>query len=117
MFVRKLCPARPSIALPSLHSLGRNSVPAGAILVCRPSSRELELISLCRTKHIPNLMGLSIPKALRYGYIASGYGVAAGIFALFFFGEVPKVRNDILSKLPVIGEYWVREIPPEDNPF
>ncbi|KAJ9628241.1 hypothetical protein H2204_009501 [Knufia peltigerae] len=70
-----------------------------------------------KTKHIPNLMGLSFPKLLRYGTIASGFGVAAGTFALFFFGEVPKVRNDILSKVPVIGEYWVREVPPEDNPF
>jgi hypothetical protein len=70
-----------------------------------------------RTKHIPNLGGLSFGKALRYGYIASGYGVAAGVFALFFFGELPRVRHDILSKVPVIGEYWVREVPPEDNPF
>jgi Ubiquinol-cytochrome-c reductase complex subunit (QCR10) len=51
------------------------------------------------------------------GGIATGFGVSAGIFALFFFGEVPKVRNDILVKLPVIGDYFVREVPPEDNPF
>ena len=50
-------------------------------------------------------------------YIGSGFGVAAGIFALFFFGEVPKVRKDILTHLPVIGDYFVHEIPPEDNPF
>ncbi|OCT51364.1 Cytochrome b-c1 complex subunit 10 [Cladophialophora carrionii] len=70
-----------------------------------------------KTKHIPNLMGITPGKALRLGYIASGFGVAAGIFAVFFFGEVPRVREDILSKLPVIGSYWVREVPPEDNPF
>lgn len=62
-------------------------------------------------------MGVTPIKALRYGYIASGFGVAAGVFALFFFGEVPRVRQDILSKVPVIGNYWVREVPPEDNPF
>jgi len=70
-----------------------------------------------KTKHIPNLMGLSAGKAFRYGYIASGFGIAAGCFALFFFGEIPRVRTDILSKVPVIGPYWVREVPPEDNPF
>ncbi|KIY01011.1 uncharacterized protein Z520_03677 [Fonsecaea multimorphosa CBS 102226] len=70
-----------------------------------------------KIKHVPNLMGLSMGKALRYGYIASGFGVAAGVFAVFFFGEVPRVRQDILSKLPVIGNYWIREVPPEDNPF
>ena len=51
------------------------------------------------------------------GTTLAGFGAAAGIFAVFFFGEVPKVRKDILQKLPVIGDYWVREIPPEDNPF
>lgn len=39
----------------------------------------------------------------------------AGIFALFFFDEVPKVRTDIMQKLPLVGDYFVREIPPEDN--
>lgn len=62
-------------------------------------------------------MGLSVGKAIRYGSIASGFGVAAGVFAIFFFGEVPRIRKDILQKIPVIGDYWVREIPPEDNPF
>ena len=27
------------------------------------------------------------------------------------------VRKDILSHLPVIGDYFVKEIAPEDNPF
>ena len=60
---------------------------------------------------------MSAPKAIRYGSIAAGFGVSAGIFAIFFFSEVPKVRNDILVKVPIIGPYFIREIPPEDNPF
>ena len=54
---------------------------------------------------------------MRYGVTMTGFGVAAGTFAIFFFGEVPKVRKDILQKVPLIGDYFVREIPPEDNPF
>lgn len=27
------------------------------------------------------------------------------------------VRKDILAHLPVIGEYFIKEIAPEDNPF
>jgi len=27
----------------------------------------------------------------------AGFGVAAGIFALFFFSDVPKVRKDIMQ--------------------
>lgn len=36
---------------------------------------------------------------------------------LFFFSEVPRVREDIMRKVPILGDYFIREIPPEDNPF
>ncbi|KLJ07417.1 hypothetical protein EMPG_17102, partial [Blastomyces silverae] len=49
------------------------------------------------------------------GTIAAAFGASAGIFAVFFFGEVPRVRKDILMNIPVIGGYWERSIPPEDN--
>jgi hypothetical protein len=49
------------------------------------------------------------------GITAASFGAVAGIFALFFFDEVPKVRRDIMQKLPVVGDYFVREVPPEDN--
>jgi hypothetical protein len=62
-------------------------------------------------------MGLNAKSALALGTVAAGFGVSAGIFAIFFFGEIPKVRTDILQKMPIIGPYFVREIPPEDNPF
>jgi hypothetical protein len=41
----------------------------------------------------------------------------AGTFAIFFFDAVPKVKQDILSKVPIIGDFYINEIPPEDNPF
>lgn len=46
-----------------------------------------------------------------------GFGAAAGIFALFFFDGVPKVRKDIMQKIPYIGSFYDNEVPPEDNPF
>ena len=49
------------------------------------------------------------------GTIATGFGVAAGLFAVFFFGEVPRVRKDVLQKLPFFDKYLDRSIPPEDN--
>ena len=45
------------------------------------------------------------------------FGVSAGIFALYFFNQVPRVRDDIVQKIPIIGEYFHNEVPPEDNPF
>lgn len=49
------------------------------------------------------------------GTIAGGFGVAAGLFAVFFFGEVPRVRKDILQKLPFFDKYLDRTVPPEDS--
>jgi hypothetical protein len=51
------------------------------------------------------------------GTLAGGFGGVAGFFALFFFAEVPKVREDIMKKIPVVGNYFNVEIAPEDNPF
>lgn len=47
--------------------------------------------------------------------IAGGFGVFAGTAALFFLGEIPRFRIDILERIPIIGPYYHREIPPEDN--
>ncbi|PSK57921.1 hypothetical protein B9Z65_9123 [Elsinoe australis] len=68
-------------------------------------------------KIAPNFHGIDLRRATRFGLQAGAFGAVAGFFALFFFGDVPKVRNDIMAKLPFIGSYYVREIPPEDNPF
>ncbi|KAL9118194.1 MAG: hypothetical protein Q9187_005265 [Circinaria calcarea] len=80
------------------------------------------------------------------GITAGSFGAVAGFFALFFFSDVPKVRTDIMQvgvmlslflslytagytlvrrleaetkkqNMPVIGDHFVREIPPSDNPF
>lgn len=51
------------------------------------------------------------------GGMAAGFGGVAGFFALFFFAEVPRVSKDIMQKVPILGDYFVKEIPPEDNPF
>lgn len=52
---------------------------------------------------------------LNSGSVAAGFGVALGSGALFIFGEVPRVRNDILRKLPFFDTYYDRTIAPEDN--
>jgi len=49
--------------------------------------------------------------------MAATFGVATGIAVVFFGEEIPPMRRDILERLPIIGSYWNRDIPPEDNPF
>jgi hypothetical protein len=65
----------------------------------------------------PNFHGITPQRAKIFGLTAGGFGAVAGIFALFFFAEVPRVRDDIMLKIPGVGSYFVKEIPPEDNPF
>ncbi|KAF1827285.1 uncharacterized protein K489DRAFT_406003 [Dissoconium aciculare CBS 342.82] len=65
----------------------------------------------------PHVYGITARKVLYFGTLAATFGASAGAFAIFFFGEVPRVKRDILSKVPVIGGYFVKEIAPEDNPF
>jgi hypothetical protein len=49
------------------------------------------------------------------GTLLGSFGVAIGTGALFIFGEVPRVRNDILRQLPFLDTYYDRSIPAEDN--
>lgn len=71
----------------------------------------------CRYSVAPHFHGINTMRAYRFGLTAAGFAGAAGIFALFFFAEVPKVRDDIVTKIPIIGDHFRKEIPPEDNPF
>ncbi|OCK76376.1 hypothetical protein K432DRAFT_385491 [Lepidopterella palustris CBS 459.81] len=64
-----------------------------------------------------NFHGLTTGRMINYGMTAGAFGGVAGIFLIFFFSDLPRVRKDIMQKVPVIGDYFVREIPPEDNPF
>jgi len=45
----------------------------------------------------------------------AGFGGVAGFFALFFFTDVPRVRKDIVTKIPIIGQHYVKEVPASDN--
>lgn len=52
----------------------------------------------------------------RSGTIATYFGASAGLFAVFFFGDVPRVRQDILVNIPIVGGLFEKpEIAPEDN--
>ena len=49
------------------------------------------------------------------GMTLAGFGGVAGFFALFFFTDIPRVRKDIVQKIPFIGQYYVKEVPASDN--
>ncbi|KAL1976817.1 hypothetical protein VTN31DRAFT_3099 [Thermomyces dupontii] len=62
--------------------------------------------------------GLTLSKVARYGSIVAPLGASIGFVALYFVGEVPRVRRDVWARvLPFLSGYFDRSIPPEDNPF
>ncbi|KUJ10393.1 uncharacterized protein LY89DRAFT_740109 [Mollisia scopiformis] len=64
-----------------------------------------------------NVAGWTFKSASRLGMTLGAFGGVAGFFALYFFSDVPKVRKDIWQKVPLIGQHFVKEVPPSDNPF
>ncbi|RKF71136.1 QCR10 domain-containing protein [Golovinomyces cichoracearum] len=63
----------------------------------------------------PNIAGFTPLRAKRLVLTLGAFGGVAGFFALFFFGDVPRVRKDIYEKIPLFGQYFEKKIPPSDN--
>ncbi|OAL55391.1 hypothetical protein IQ07DRAFT_639075 [Pyrenochaeta sp. DS3sAY3a] len=61
--------------------------------------------------------GFTLQSVRATGLITAGIGGALGFAALWFFAEVPKVRDDIMKKVPILDKFFTKEIAPEDNPF
>ncbi|KAI0841344.1 ubiquinol-cytochrome-c reductase complex subunit-domain-containing protein [Hypoxylon sp. FL0890] len=65
----------------------------------------------------PNIAGWTPKQIARLGLTAGAWG-GVGLFAVIYYASgIPRVQRDILQKIPFIGGYFVREIPPSDNPF
>ncbi|RPB24618.1 hypothetical protein L211DRAFT_837551 [Terfezia boudieri ATCC MYA-4762] len=71
-----------------------------------------------KLKPAPHLFGFTARAAAPYALALGGFGAVAGFAAIYFLEGIPRVQQDILQKVPVIGKYWTgREIPASDNPF
>ncbi|KAK1988871.1 ubiquinol-cytochrome-c reductase complex subunit-domain-containing protein [Colletotrichum cereale] len=66
---------------------------------------------------VPNFGGWTVSQVFKFGTRAAGFGAAAGIAALFFTSGIPRIQRDILMKVPVVGQTYVKDVPPSDNPF
>ncbi|KAL7803504.1 ubiquinol-cytochrome-c reductase complex subunit domain-containing protein [Trichoderma aethiopicum] len=66
----------------------------------------------------PQYRGISVQTALRYGWKTATIGGGLGIALLLFASSLPRVKADILSKIPVVGKAFEKQEPhPADNPF
>ncbi|KAL6872842.1 ubiquinol-cytochrome-c reductase complex subunit domain-containing protein [Trichoderma novae-zelandiae] len=66
----------------------------------------------------PQYRGINAQTAIRYGWRTASIGGGLGVALLLFASSLPRVRADILSKVPVVGKYFEKKEPhPADNPF
>ncbi|KAK9312250.1 cytochrome b-c1 complex subunit 10 [Lipomyces starkeyi] len=64
-----------------------------------------------------SVLGFTPQVVARWVPIFGVWGGALGLGALFFLEPIPRVRNIILQKIPVLGSYWNRPVDPNDSPF
>ncbi|KAL2153765.1 hypothetical protein VTH82DRAFT_4920 [Thermothelomyces myriococcoides] len=62
-----------------------------------------------------HVAGITSKTFVRTGVKTGLYG-GVGLFAVLFFASgIPRIQQDILQKVPIIGKHFVREIHPADN--
>ncbi|KAA8903148.1 cytochrome b-c1 complex subunit 10 [Sphaerosporella brunnea] len=63
--------------------------------------------------------GYPLKSLVPFGIAAGAFGGVALIGVLFLGEGIPRVQNDVLKNIPVIGAYWrnKKPIPASDNPF
>ncbi|KAF4509064.1 hypothetical protein G6O67_005370 [Ophiocordyceps sinensis] len=65
-----------------------------------------------------NLKGMNKTALTRLGFRTALFGGAAGVAALLFVSGIPRVRQDVLQKVPFLGNLFIKEeVPASDNPF
>ncbi|KAJ1332981.1 Ubiquinol-cytochrome-c reductase complex subunit (QCR10) [Microdochium nivale] len=65
----------------------------------------------------PSFAGMTFKQATQFGFKAGAFGGVALFAVIFYASGIPRVQNDILMKIPFLEKYYVKEIPPSDNPF
>ncbi|KAI2607230.1 ubiquinol-cytochrome-c reductase complex subunit-domain-containing protein [Hypoxylon fragiforme] len=65
----------------------------------------------------PNIAGWTVKEFANLGFKAGAFGGVAFFALIFYASGIPRVKKDILQKIPIIGEHFVTVIPPSDNPF
>ncbi|KAL2171507.1 hypothetical protein VTG60DRAFT_2675 [Thermothelomyces hinnuleus] len=64
-----------------------------------------------------HVAGITTKTLVRTGLKSGLYGGVALFTVIFFASGIPRIQQDILQKVPIIGKRFVREIHPADNPF
>ncbi|GAB5593560.1 hypothetical protein Unana1_08460 [Umbelopsis nana] len=55
---------------------------------------------------VPHFGFITPEKLVRVAPSAAVWGAAAGVAVLLLGSDIPIIKRDILSKVPVVGGYW-----------
>ncbi|KAF8243321.1 hypothetical protein K440DRAFT_613742 [Wilcoxina mikolae CBS 423.85] len=66
-----------------------------------------------------NVAGFPLKSLIPLGVASAGFGGVALIAVLYFAEGIPRVQNDVLKKIPLVGNYYAskKPIPASDSPF
>ncbi|KAF8840978.1 hypothetical protein BDN67DRAFT_581576 [Paxillus ammoniavirescens] len=67
--------------------------------------------------HAPSPVSITRTWARRWGPSLSMWGIGVGTAAVFLLSVTPVVKNGLLVKLPLIGNYYEDKTPASDKPF
>ncbi|KAJ8112848.1 hypothetical protein ONZ43_g5292 [Nemania bipapillata] len=65
----------------------------------------------------PHVAGWSAKQLTGLGIKSGAFGGVALFAVIFFASGIPRVKQDILQKIPFIGDSFIKVIPASDNPF
>ncbi|KAG2183623.1 hypothetical protein INT43_006631 [Umbelopsis isabellina] len=64
---------------------------------------------------VPHFGFITAEKLVRIAPNAAVWGAAAGAAVLLLGSDIPIIKRDILSKVPVVGNYWAVEAPVKEE--
>ncbi|KAI1100472.1 ubiquinol-cytochrome-c reductase complex subunit-domain-containing protein [Jackrogersella minutella] len=65
----------------------------------------------------PHVAGWTFKQLGGLGLKAGAFGGVAFFAVVYYASGIPRVKQDILQKIPFIGGYFIKETPASDNPF
>ncbi|CAD6586051.1 MAG: hypothetical protein CYPHOPRED_003371 [Cyphobasidiales sp. Tagirdzhanova-0007] len=64
-----------------------------------------------------NVAGITPSLVVRWIPILSIWGVGAAAGLALYLSDIPKFKNDVLFKVPIVREYFKDKTPDSDKPF
>ncbi|ODQ51552.1 hypothetical protein SAICODRAFT_20570 [Saitoella complicata NRRL Y-17804] len=65
----------------------------------------------------PHFLKMTPEKFGRWAPSLVAWGATAGVAAIFLLSGLPRMKRDVLQKVPFVGGYFINEIPASDSPF